>query len=559
LDLHRGLLVQSFAVLIVPLLEIVHPPHSLLLRRWDWLALVAMVSLFGLASLWVGPRANVPVIDDWVYAWSVEHLLQTGRLRVLEFSAVYPITQIVWGALFAWVAGFSFGALRCSTLVLSTLGCWAVYLTLREMECRPSTSLLGACALALDPVYFALSFSFMTDVPFVSLAAIATYFYVSGVRRDRTARLWVGGLLTLAAFLVRPLAIILPFSVAPALLGRTDRRSAVRRSALPLITTVVAMVALRSAIGRALGPLDWEANREGGLRWWFMIPMATYAKWNIGLLVESVFPLAPVLLASMVRWRRAMLVAAVGLLLMVPLRLGLGTLPTPLPDWQTWSLQDIAARAMIGGDLAASTWSLRVTPALSVLAVLAVAALTVICVRGCVRAPRWGPAELVVGTLALLHLALINLLWLYNDRYYLVLAPSLVILGARALDQDRLAKLMAAACLVLWAAIAVSGTRDMLAFSEACAAAAREVEATGVPAWEIDAGYPLNGWRLYAHSENLPPGSDRRYDVPFVTSDRPTRYAIMNRPLPGFEVVRVVPLERASWQTTRAVYVLRRR
>ena len=94
---------------------------------------------------------------------------------------------------------------------------------------------------------------------------------------------------------------------------------------------------------------------------------------------------------------------------------------------------------------------------------------------------------------------------------------------------------------------------------EACAAAAREVEATGVPAWEIDAGYPLNGWRLYAHSENLPPGSDRRYDVPFVTSDRPTRYAIMNRPLPGFEVVRVVPLERASWQTTRAVYVLRRR
>jgi hypothetical protein len=46
--------------------------------------------------------------------------------------------------------------------------------------------------------------------------------------------------------------------------------------------------------------------------------------------------------------------------------------------------------------------------------------------------------------------------------------------------------------------------------------------------------------------------------VPFVTSVRPTQYAIMNRPMPGFDVVRVVPLERASWQTTRAVYVLRR-
>jgi hypothetical protein len=532
---------------------------SLSVRRSDALALAAIASLFGVASLWVGPRANVPVIDDWVYAWSVEHLLQTGRLRVLEFSAVYPIAQIVWGALFAWVAGFSFGVLRCSTLVLSTLGCWAVYLTLREMGCRRSTSLLGACALALDPAYFAMSFSFMTDVPFVSLAAIATYFYVTAVCRDRPRRLWIGGLFTVVAFLVRPLAIILPFSVAPALLCRTGWRAAVRRAALPLITAVVAMVALRTAISRALGPLDWETNREGYLRWWFLIPLTDYAKWNIGVLIESVFPLAPVLLASMVRWRRAMLVVAVGLLLMVPLRLGLGALPTPLPDWQTWSLQDIAARAMIGGDLAPSTWSLRVTPALRLLGLLAVAALIVVCVHGWIRSPRWGRAEIVVGTLALLHLAMINLLWLYNDRYYLVLAPPLAILGARALDGNRLAKSIAAGCLVLWAAVAISGTRDMLAFGEACAAAAREVEATGVPAWEIDAGYPLNGWRLYAHSENLPPGSDRRYDVPFVTSDRPTEYAIMNRPLPGFDVVRVVPLERASWQTTRAVYVLRRR
>jgi hypothetical protein len=538
------------------LVSLPHPPS---IRRWDWLALAAIVALFGVASLWVDPRANVPVIDDWVYAWSVEHLVQTGRLRVLEFSAIYPIAQIVWGALFVRVAGFSFGVLRCSTLVLSALGCWAVHLTLREMGCRPSTSLLAACALAVDPVYFALSFSFMTDVPFVSLAAIATCFYISGVCRARTARLWVGSLFSIAAFLVRPIAIILPLAVVPALLCRAGWRPAVRRAAWPLITTAVAMVAVQSAVSRTLGPLDWETNRVGQLRWWFLVPMTAYLKWNIAALVESVFPLAPVLLASMVRWRHAMLVAAVGLFLMVPLSLGLGALPTPLPDWQTWSMQDIAARAMIGGDLASSIWSVRAAPAVRVLGLLAVVSLIVVCVHGWTRAPRWGRAEVVVGTLALLHLALINLLWLYNDRYYLVLAPAWAILGARALDQDRLAKSIAAGCLVLWAAVAVSGTRDMLAFNEACAAAARAVEATGVPAWDIDAGYPLNGWRLYAHSENLPPGSDRRYDVPMVTSDRPTRYAIMNRPLPGFDVVRVVPLEHASWQATRAVYVLRRR
>ena len=49
------------------------------------------------------------------------------------------------------------------------------------------------------------------------------------------------------------------------------------------------------------------------------------------------------------------------------------------------------------------------------------------------------------------------------------------------------------------------------------------------------------------------------YEVPFVTSVRPTLYAIMNGPKPGYDVVRVVPLERASWQASRAVYILRRR
>src|SRR4029077_183602 len=145
-----------------------------------------------------------PVIDDWVYAWSVEHLLKTGQVQVLEFSAIYPLAQIAWGALFARIAGFSFVSLRLSTVVLSVVGCWAVYLTLRELSCRWTTSLLGALALALDPVFFAFSFSFMTDVPFVDVSAVAVFFYVSAVRRERPARLWIGGAASIAAFLVRP-------------------------------------------------------------------------------------------------------------------------------------------------------------------------------------------------------------------------------------------------------------------------------------------------------------------------------------------------------------------
>src|SRR5689334_12279194 len=93
-------------------------------RTSDWLALAGLFGLFGAAAWWAGWRANAPVIDDWVYAWSVEQLLHTHRLQVLDLSAIYPIVQILWGGLFASVGGFSFGVLRCSTIVLSAFGCW---------------------------------------------------------------------------------------------------------------------------------------------------------------------------------------------------------------------------------------------------------------------------------------------------------------------------------------------------------------------------------------------------------------------------------------------------
>jgi len=63
---------------------------------------------------------------------------------------------------------------------------------------------------------------------------------------------------------------------------------------------------------------------------------------------------------------------------------------------------------------------------------------------------------------------------------------------------------------------------------------------------------------LYAHPENLRPGADRDYDVPFVTSLTPTTYKIANLPLPGYDVLRVIRLEHAWWQATDCLYVLRR-
>src|SRR5207247_1849101 len=67
----------------------------------DRAALVGLTALMVTVTFLAYSPAAVPIIDDWTYAWSVRHLLQTGALTILEWSITYPIAQIIWGALWS--------------------------------------------------------------------------------------------------------------------------------------------------------------------------------------------------------------------------------------------------------------------------------------------------------------------------------------------------------------------------------------------------------------------------------------------------------------------------
>ncbi len=83
----------------------------------DGVALLAITLIVVAAAIVAHPTDDIPLIDDWTYAWSVQHFLKTGELRVLDWSAHYPLVQILWGGLFSRIFGFSFSILRVSTLV----------------------------------------------------------------------------------------------------------------------------------------------------------------------------------------------------------------------------------------------------------------------------------------------------------------------------------------------------------------------------------------------------------------------------------------------------------
>src|SRR5262245_31806689 len=134
-------------------------PIYLLLLVFVWVVVVFVVN----------PIGDFPLNDDWAYGSAVRTLVEPGDLRLSYWSATNLFVPVVWGALFCSPLGFSFTALRLSSLVLGLVGVLATYGLLREARAPAGLALLGALVLAFSPIYFSLSFTFMSDVPFAAI------------------------------------------------------------------------------------------------------------------------------------------------------------------------------------------------------------------------------------------------------------------------------------------------------------------------------------------------------------------------------------------------------
>ena len=182
-------------------------------RHWPvMLVVLAFVSSWAIVPIFT----PAPVGDDWVYSLSVEHLLEQGRMEILDLSVTTLIFQVLWGALFGLIFGDSFGAQRFSTVVLFLLSGVAFYSLLRTLGVTYGRSALGVAVYLFNPLSFVLAFSFMTDPHYLATMVISIAFYAAGLRSDRPSRkliLW-GAFFAGCAFLVRQQGALIPVGVA---------------------------------------------------------------------------------------------------------------------------------------------------------------------------------------------------------------------------------------------------------------------------------------------------------------------------------------------------------
>jgi 4-amino-4-deoxy-L-arabinose transferase-like glycosyltransferase len=188
------------------------------LSNTDRLNILAIIAIWLFLVILVNPLGDFPMIDDWVYGLAVKSILEKGDFQLPSPASANVFAQAFWGALFCLPFGFSFTALRFSTLTLGLIGVLVTYAILREINASPKISLFGALSMAVNPVYFGLSNTFMTDVPFYTFFVLSFYCLIRGLKRDSNFAIVIGIATSYIAVLIRQIGLVIPLAFSGAYL-----------------------------------------------------------------------------------------------------------------------------------------------------------------------------------------------------------------------------------------------------------------------------------------------------------------------------------------------------
>jgi hypothetical protein len=282
--------------------------------RADWLMVATLVAIWGLMAILVNPIGDFPLNDDWGYGLPVKWLVEDGQLRFTDWQSHPLITQVLWGSLFALPAGFSFTALRFSTLMIASLGLGATYLTAREAGLARPAAMAIAVLFLVNPVFVSLSNTFMSDVPNFSLGIVSIALLTHGLKHDHAAALWAGWLVVLLASLIRQptLAIAIGLVLAMALKDGLNRRWLVR-AVLPAVLVILGVVVvypklLQATIGL---PALYHARSDSSLKvlgslFHFRLGALKPLLWSLGYGLMNVgLWMLPLLVLDLPRWTRS--------------------------------------------------------------------------------------------------------------------------------------------------------------------------------------------------------------------------------------------------------------
>ena len=210
--------------------------------------------LFIILLLWIffeiviNPIGEFPLNDDWAYAKVVQSLVADHQFKLCDWQGMTFIIQLVWGYLFCLPFGFSFTALRISTLVMSLFGILFFYKISLSTTNNKKLTFLGTLLLAFNPLYFQLSNTFMTDVPFLVLSLTACWYFINYFKNERSTDFYFAILFSILAVMIRQVGIVMLVAFGICLLVKEFNIKNVLKAILPVLSAIALLFIYRTIL-----------------------------------------------------------------------------------------------------------------------------------------------------------------------------------------------------------------------------------------------------------------------------------------------------------------------
>lgn len=183
--------------------------HSFILPNYQiWIFILVFIS----AECIVNPLREFPLNDDWSYSKSVRILQFEHRFTIGDWPAMTLFTHVIWGFLFTKSFGYSLVVLRISGLCASLIGSLLLYSFVKKISGHKTFALCTALVVFLNPIYFNLSNTFMTDVSFTTVFIWCSLLIYNFHQVQKPLTLFWIFIASSLLVLIRQFGIVVPFA-----------------------------------------------------------------------------------------------------------------------------------------------------------------------------------------------------------------------------------------------------------------------------------------------------------------------------------------------------------
>ena len=146
-----------------------------------------------LSALISRPYAEMGICDDGPYVFMAHTLATTGHIVYSGWGAPMIGWQLYLGAAFIKLFGFSFTAVRCSTVLVAMALAFMLQRTFVRSGIPESNATIGTLALVLSPLYLTLAVTYMSDIFGLFAIVICLYGCLRALQAstERSAILWL--------------------------------------------------------------------------------------------------------------------------------------------------------------------------------------------------------------------------------------------------------------------------------------------------------------------------------------------------------------------------------